>query len=116
MDDLDRILSQEQEIIPSSGFAASVMDAVQTAASTPSPIPFPWKRALPGLSAAIVALAVLIVNIAFFLTRGGPQGPVRPFLPWGGMWLAWIAGAGPMALALVLSFVSVKLAMKYAAK
>jgi hypothetical protein len=29
-DDIDRILSKEQEIIPSSGFARSVMDAMQS--------------------------------------------------------------------------------------
>lgn len=116
MDDLDRILSHEQKIIPSSGFTASVMDAVQTAASTPTPIPFPWKRALPGLFAAIVALAALIVNIAFFLTRGVSPGPLQPFLPFGEMRQAWIGDAGSMALALALSFVSVKLAMNHVAK
>jgi len=46
-DDIDRILFQQDEIVPSSGFAASVMDAVRREASAPPPIPFPWKRALP---------------------------------------------------------------------
>ena len=60
-DELDRILSAEDRIVPSSGFAASVMDAVRREAATPPPIPFPWKRALPGLVVGIVALAGLIV-------------------------------------------------------
>jgi hypothetical protein len=32
-DDVDRILSKEQEIIPSSGFVSSVMDAMQCEAA-----------------------------------------------------------------------------------
>jgi hypothetical protein len=58
---LDRILSSEDQIVPSSGFAASVMDAVRREAATPPPIPFPWKRALPGLVLGVVALAGLFV-------------------------------------------------------
>jgi hypothetical protein len=56
-DDMNRILSREDEILPSSGFAASVMDAVRREAAAPLPIPFPWKRALPGLVVAALALA-----------------------------------------------------------
>ncbi len=55
--EFDRIMSEE-EILPSSGFAASVMDAVRREAAAPPPIPFPWKRALPG---AVFAAATLIV-------------------------------------------------------
>ena len=51
-DDLDQILSEEDDILPSSGFASSVMDAVRCEASAPPPIPFPWTRALPGLVGA----------------------------------------------------------------
>ena len=56
-DELDRILSQEAEIIPSSGFVRSVMTAVRSEAAAPPPIPFPWKRALPGLLTLVVAIA-----------------------------------------------------------
>jgi hypothetical protein len=59
--DLDRILSRGEEIVPSSGFLDSVMDAVRAEASAPPPIPFPWKRALPGLIAAVVMLGVVLV-------------------------------------------------------
>lgn len=55
-DEFDRIMSEE-EILPSSGFAASVMEAVRREAAAPPPIPFPWKRALPG---AVFAAATLI--------------------------------------------------------
>jgi len=44
----DAILASEEPILPSSGFLAAVMERVQEEASVPKPIPFPWKRALPG--------------------------------------------------------------------
>jgi hypothetical protein len=47
-DQLDTILAREDEIIPSSGFLSRVMDKVQEEAAAPPPIPFPWKRAIPG--------------------------------------------------------------------
>ena len=46
-DDLDRMLLEREEIVPSSGFVAAVMEAVQQEAVAPAPIPFPWKWALP---------------------------------------------------------------------
>jgi len=46
---MDRILTSEEELIPSSGFVASVMESVREAASRPELIPFPWKRAVPGI-------------------------------------------------------------------
>src|ERR1017187_800591 len=48
-DAIDNILAAEQELIPSSGFLSSVMERVQEEARVPAPIPFPWKRALPGI-------------------------------------------------------------------
>lgn len=59
-DEFDRIMSEE-EILPSSGFAASVMEAVRREAAAPPPIPFPWKRALPG---AVFAAATLVGVLA----------------------------------------------------
>ena len=38
-EDIDRILSREEEILPSSGFAVSVMDAVRSEAAAPPPNP-----------------------------------------------------------------------------
>jgi len=64
-DDLDRILSSEREIVPSSGFAGNVMDAIRREASAPPPIPFPWRRALPGMvisAAAVLALFVMVFS------------------------------------------------------
>jgi hypothetical protein len=49
---IDRILASEEELVPSSGFLAAVMESVEEAAATPPPIPFPWKRAIPGMALA----------------------------------------------------------------
>lgn len=48
-DPLDRILADDEELMPSSGFLASVMQRVQEEARAPVPIPFPWRRAIPGI-------------------------------------------------------------------
>ena len=55
-DRINKILATEEELVPSSGFLASVMDRVREEAAAPPPIPFPWKRAIPGI---VVAAGVL---------------------------------------------------------
>lgn len=56
---LDKILLDDT-ILPTSGFAASVMDRIAAEASAPAPIPFPWKFALPGLAALLLAILAAI--------------------------------------------------------
>jgi hypothetical protein len=56
-DDLDRILSTDDDIVPASGFAVSVMELVKREASAPSPIPFPWVRLAWGI-AVMLGLAL----------------------------------------------------------
>jgi hypothetical protein len=65
-DDLDPWLVDDDAIVPSSGFTASVMEAVEREASMPPAIPFPWKRALPGLAALAVALLATVWGVTFF--------------------------------------------------
>lgn len=116
-DDLDRILSAEQEITPSSGFVAAVMDAVRHDAAAPPPIPFPWKRALPGLCAAGIALVSLFIAGSALFIRGTATQPLPArFLSALALILeVWkTVGANWIALALALSFVSVKLSMRFA--
>jgi hypothetical protein len=48
-DNLDRILKSEEDLVPSSGFVAAVMERVREEAAAPAPIPFPWKRLVPGI-------------------------------------------------------------------
>jgi hypothetical protein len=70
--DFDRALNAGSDsILPSSGFAESVMTAVTREATTPAPISFPWKRALPGLVAA-GAMAVLLIVTVVVLLRSTP--------------------------------------------
>ena len=52
-DAIDRILSSDQELVPSSGFLATVMERVREEAIAPKPIPFPWKLAVPGMVLAV---------------------------------------------------------------
>lgn len=119
-DELDRILSKQDDIQPSSGFAASVMDAVRNEAAAPPPIPFPWKRALPVLLFAALALvAVLVAGVAAVLQAG--RETVAPELAssfWSmlqaqtrgsvGNDVAWTIAA------LLVAFVSVKLSLHLA--
>lgn len=119
-DELDRILSKQDEIKPSSGFALSVMEAVREDAAVPPPIPFPWKRALPVLLVAALTLIVVVVTgtaaIVQF-SRGDMPSQVASSL-WdllpayargsAGAGLAWTA------VALLASFVCVKLSMNLA--
>ena len=49
---VDRILSSEEPLIPSSGFVASVMEQINEEAHVPPPIAFPWRRAIPGIALA----------------------------------------------------------------
>lgn len=60
-DDLDRILLTDDDLVPASGLASSVMDMVRGEASAPPPIPFPWGRLASGL-VAVLALAVWLAS------------------------------------------------------
>jgi hypothetical protein len=51
MDELDRLLSSDETLVPSSGFQARVMEAVQDAAVAPPPPSFPWGRFAVGVVA-----------------------------------------------------------------
>jgi len=121
--EMDRILSKQDEILSSSGFAASVMEAVRREAAAPAPIPFPWKRALPLLACGAVALLLVavvgVVSIvqlvrgslsqhlatAPSLTRFMPslQGPI-------GLAVGWTV------LALLAAWVSVRFSMHLAGR
>jgi hypothetical protein len=116
---IDYILSREDEILPSSGFAISVMDAVRREAAAPPPIAFPWKRALPGMVVAALALLLVVAGGVMAIAQGyRPATPqlsmtvpfVMPSIFNGGLESAaiWIA------LALLVAFVSVKLSMRLA--
>ncbi len=70
MDELDRILNEEQ-LSPPTDFAQRVMRSVMQEASTPPPIPFPWRYAL-----ATLAAMVAVVIAWYLLSPAVPSGPV----------------------------------------
>jgi hypothetical protein len=118
-DEIDRILSREDEILPSSGFAVSVMDVVRREAAAPPPIPFPWKRALPGVVVGSFALVLVLVAGVRAIVQmdkataphfSMPSPPVMPPIFSGGIESAAIW----TILALLVTFVSVKLSMRVA--
>jgi hypothetical protein len=104
-EDIDLVLVRAGDIVPSSGFTASVMDAVTREATAPAPIPFPWRRALPGLGWC------LAVGIAFFSM--GPGSSNNSPLVSGALDLpAVLAGAGWISAALLVSLLSVALSTR----
>ena len=120
-EEIDHMLSSEDEILPSSGFAVAVMDAIQREAATPPPIPFPWKRALPGMVVgglmfvlALVAIVAIIVHLP--MTSTIPQvSAAPPFLEPLGLQGGIGSATKWTVLALLIAFVSVNLSMRLAA-
>jgi hypothetical protein len=118
--EMNRILSREDEILPSSGFAVSVMDAVRREAAAPPPIPFPWKRALPGLVVGGFALMVVLVAGVMAIAQLGRATTTAQFsMSWSlPSWMPTIfhggmeSAASWTVLALLVAFVSVKLSMR----
>lgn len=110
-DKLDRILSAEEELVPSSGFAASVMDRVREEATATKPIPFPWKRALPGMTLAAAGLgwcAVKLVGAGL----GDMNSPSIARLHLDAGMMLSVEGAGWVAAALGVSLLSWLLARR----
>jgi len=117
-DEIDRILSHEEELLPSSGFAVSVMDAVRREAALPPPIPFPWKRALPGLVAVAVTLVlVVLVFVVGVQQLGRPSVGTQAAIP-GLSTFTMLLGPrassaiGWTVVALMLAVISVKLSLR----
>lgn len=119
-DEIDRILSHEGELLPSSGFAASVMDAVRREAVAPPPIPFPWRRAIPGLAVAGLTLVSVVVVLVAGITQASGEGAsprgveVWPSMLTSLMHAATTATAGWTFLALGLTLVSVMFSLRLA--
>jgi hypothetical protein len=119
-EEVNRMLSSEDEILPSSGFAAAVMDAVRREAAAPPPIPFPWKRALPGMIVAglvfvLAVMAVVAVIVYLPMTSTIPHVSTPPSsLGSPGLHGGIESATAWTLLALLLAFVSVKLSMSLA--
>lgn len=103
-DTLDTILAHEQELVPSSGFLARVMDKVQEEAAAPPPIPFPWKRALPGMAFAAGVLGCGAYEMVHYALRAPGRFTLPALhLPAAAIGsveqAAWVAGAFALAAA-----------------
>jgi hypothetical protein len=126
-DAMDRILLNEPAILPTSGFAVSVVDAIsviEQQATQAAPIPFPWKLVWPGLAALGVWL-IFFVRLAIANFREHGDAPARR-VDWEG-WQARLhlppgfdvgiflrTQAGPVLLALGVSWLCVMLARRMA--
>jgi hypothetical protein len=127
-EEFDRMFSEEHGIAPSANFTRNVMDKVRTEAALPPPIPFPLKRALPGLVLCVLSLAGMFIS---GLMRPGSQHLPEPsgrsiwtaigtFLwtslsDFGGLLsVANAGGLGWIILALLLTYLSVKLSLRLA--
>lgn len=123
-DDLDRMLMEREEIVPSSGFVASVMEAVQQEAAAPAPIPFPWKWALPGLILSMAMAIGMIARWLYFGPRASqpvqtvatalPMETFLPALPQVHIAFATLVALEWSALALLVSFAAAWLSMRIA--
>jgi len=98
-DQLDTILAQNEELIPTSGFLARVMERVEEEAAAPPPIPFPWKRAIPGIVlAAVVLVCGAVAIVRYILSLGAtqftsPQMQLPQALPPAMQQAGWIVAA-----------------------
>jgi hypothetical protein len=118
-DEIDRMLELLPEILPSAGFTSSVMNAIRLEAAAPPPIMFPWKRALPGLVAGAFALALVVVVTVVAVRSSQPitasSLSFSSFMSTFRVQERLEGAASWTFLALVVTFVSVKLSMRLAA-
>ncbi|NIR45419.1 MAG: hypothetical protein GWM93_14665 [Gemmatimonadetes bacterium] len=117
MNDLDRILSEETVIRPSSGFRARVMDAVHAELAAPAPMDFPWRRFLPGIvtSGTLILLlllgGVLALEPADFEAAPSPA-PALDSIPAAIVEQPLLLGALALAGSLLVAWLAVRFAMR----
>ena len=110
MDELDRILGQDEGLVPSSGFTRRVMEAVEQERQAEPPIPFPWLRLLP----AILGALGVVVTFGIYLAAGSAQ-PAAAFDP--AKWLEHplAVSLGIIVLSLGISWAVCRVSMRLAA-
>ena len=119
-DEIDRILGSEELIVPASGFAALVMEAIRTEAGASAPIEFPWKKALPGIVVAGVAVAAVLALAILVIARPGwgvaGSGLSVSQSAWVSEALQWAArfGTGCMGAAWALTLASLLFGLRMA--
>ncbi len=103
MNELERILANEEELQPMTGFSTRVMRAVREEAAATAPIAFPWARFLPGF---LLNLGLLLSAAVWMILEPGSSSPAPPIpAEWfsdpqvqGLLWTALtVAGTGALA-------------------
>ncbi len=102
VDNLDRVLAAEEELVPSSGFVAAVMERVREEVAAPEPIAFPWRRVLPGAVVAAIGLVwcvIQLVRMSFAALDAPTLVPLQTSVPLAPRTesVAWVAGALAMS-------------------
>ncbi|MDA8019794.1 MAG: hypothetical protein MPN21_20325 [Thermoanaerobaculia bacterium] len=64
LEELERILTTEEDLQPMTGFSTRVMRAVREEATATEPIAFPWARFLPGFLLNVGLLVGAVVWLA----------------------------------------------------
>jgi hypothetical protein len=107
--DLDRILANTEPLVSSPGFTASVVRAARREAAPPAPFRFPWKRALPGGTALVVAVCagLLLEPPSNAIASQSPALGISAALD-----VMSSMRAGLMALALLMTLASTELSRR----
>jgi hypothetical protein len=103
---LDHVLATEEPLVPSSGFAAGVMERItDEAARSHKPLLFPWRRILPGIILLVPGFAYLVLQLNKTFTTSGttqadgfiPQAYATiTFNPQYTQMLLWLAAAAAL--------------------
>ena len=75
MKELERILTDDEEVQPMTGFSTRVMRAVREEATATPPIAFPWTRFLPGF---LLNLGLILGAAVWVLLEPGSSSPAQP--------------------------------------
>jgi hypothetical protein len=113
-DELDRLLSDEEIIRPSAGFAEAVMGEIYGEAQTPRTIAFPWRPVLAGLASATLGLGAA-VGAAFTTPAADAAAQWAQIADWIARGAKGLAATGASetaaSLALALTFMLVPVAV-----
>jgi hypothetical protein len=117
-DELARALNETSDLVPSSGFTDSVMDAIRHESATLPPLAFPWRRAWPALASLVIAFAAAV---ALALSTSSNTTTVPPAMSSPGIEFPTVAlpnlsapaeTAALMAASLVLALLCFRLSMR----
>ncbi len=75
MNELERILANDEELQPMTGFSTRVMRAVKEEAAATAPIAFPWARFLPGF---LLNVGLLLGAAVWMILEPGSFSPAQP--------------------------------------